>query len=68
MGILVTAAYAVQSKYHRTKQKSRGQLVFGREMILPIDNISNWRNTPQRKQTQIKKDAINKNSTIIDHY
>ena len=49
MGILVAAAVVAKSTYHRTKQKIPGQLVLGRDMILTIDNIANWRYIRQRK-------------------
>ena len=39
MGILAASYFAVQSTYHRTKQKSPGELVFGRDMILQINHI-----------------------------
>ena len=41
MGILAAADFVVKSTYHRTKQKSPGQFVFGRYMILPINHIEN---------------------------
>ena len=43
MGILNRAAFTVQSTYHRKKGKSPGQLVFGRDMILPTNHVANWR-------------------------
>ena len=36
MGNLAAAAFAVRSKYQRTKGKSTVQLVFGKDMILLI--------------------------------
>ena len=51
MGILAIAAFVVRSTYHRTKHKSPGQLFFGRDMILPIEHIGNWRYIRQRKQS-----------------
>ena len=67
MGILAAAAFAVLAPYHRNKQQNRGQLLFGRDMILPIDYIANWRLMPQRKQAQIDKGVICENSTRVDH-
>ena len=66
MGILATEDFSVRSTYHRTKQKSPGQLVFGQDMILPIKHIANWRHICQRKQKQIEKYAIKKNFTEMD--
>ena len=66
MGILYTAVFAVQSTYHRKKDKSLGQLVFGIDMILPIDHVADWRKIWQRKQKQINKYINLENTTIIN--
>ena len=50
MGILAAAAFAVCSTYHQTKEKSPGQLVFGRDMILPTNHIAYWGYIRQRKK------------------
>ena len=50
MGILAASDFVAQITYHQTKQKSPGQLVFGLDMILTINHISNWRYIRQRKQ------------------
>ena len=49
MGILAAAAFSVRSTYHMTKGKILGQLVFGRDMILPINHILDWIYIRQRK-------------------
>ena len=67
MEILAIATFAVQSTYHRTKDKIIDQLFFGQHMILPIDHVANWRYIRQRKQTQINKNLIREKSTRIDH-
>ena len=36
-------------------------------MILPTNNVADWRYIRQRKQAQIDKDAICENTTIIYH-
>ena len=43
MGILPAATFAVRSTYYLTKDKSPGQIVFGRDMILPINHIADWK-------------------------
>ena len=68
MGILAAVAFAIRSTYHRTKGKIPGQLVFGREMILPINYVADWRYICHLKQTQIYNDVIRKNAKRIDHY
>ena len=49
MIILTAESVAVRSMYHSVKVKIPGQLVFGREMILPIKHVSNWSYIRQRK-------------------
>ena len=49
MGILAAAAFAVCSTYHTNKVKVPGLLVFGQDMILPINHIENWRYICQRR-------------------
>ena len=51
-----------------TKVKSPVQIVFGRDMILPINHIEDCRYIRQCRQAQLYKDVIRENSTIIDHY
>ena len=68
MGILAAAAFTLRSKYHMTKRKSPGHIVFGRDMIVPMNNITDWIYTRQRKQAQIDKDVIQEKTTKIDHY
>ena len=55
MEILAEAAFEVWYTYHRTRFKSTGKLFFGRYMILPINQIADWRYMCQRKQAQILK-------------
>ena len=68
MGILASSAFEVQSKYHHTKGESPVQLAFGRDMIIQINHILDWRYMRHLKQVQIEKDLIRKNSNIIDHH
>ena len=58
MGILAAAAFVVLFTYHKIKGKSPGQIVFGQDMILPIDHVSNWRYIRQRKQAEIDNDVF----------
>ena len=67
MGILASAAFVVRYTYYRMKDKSPGQLVFGRYMILPINQVADWRYIRHRKQTQINKGLNRENNTRIDH-
>ena len=67
MGILAAADFVLQSTYHRTKYKSLGQIVFVRDMILPINHVAHWRYILQRKKTQINKDVYLENTTRNNH-
>ena len=67
MGILASEAFAVRCTDHRTMVKSPGRIVFGQEIILPINHVADWRYMRQSKQAQIDKDTIRENTTIIDH-
>ena len=53
--------------YHTNKVKSPGQLVFGQDMILPINHVPDWRYIRQHKQAQIYNDVIRENANRIDH-
>ena len=48
------------------RDKKSGQLVFGRDIILPINHAADWRYIFQSKQTQINKDVNCENTTKID--
>ena len=58
MGILAATDFTVQSMYHQTLKKMFGQLVFGGNMILPINHIANWIYILERNQIEIEKHAI----------
>ena len=66
-GILSAAAFAVRSTYHTTTQKSPGQLVFGRDMILNIKHTANWEYIRARKQKLIDKNNQNENAKRTPH-
>ena len=54
MGILAAAAFAVCSMYHQKRGKSAGQLMFGRDMNLPIKHIEDWKYICQRRKARIE--------------
>ena len=56
--ILVAAAFVLQSTYHRMKDKIPGQLVFGRDIIFPIEHVSDDKFIHNHKQAQIEKVVI----------
>ena len=67
MGILAAAAFEILSATNRLKVYSAGQLVFGRDMIIPIKHMMDWELIRQRNQTQINKDNIRENRKRLDH-
>ena len=67
MVILAAEYFAVRSTYDWTKEKIPGQLLFGRDMILPINQVADWRYISQRKKTQINKELAHENTSRIYH-
>jgi len=55
--VLSQVAWAIRSTYHTTLEATPGQLVFNRDMLLPIESRINWANIKSRKQ-----DLINANN------
>ena len=64
---LSSAAWAIRSTYHTILDATPGQLVFGRDMILPITFRADWANIIQRKNEQIIRDNAKENSRRIEH-
>ena len=62
LGILVASASEIRSKTNRLKRYSPGQLVFGRDTIIPIKHKVDWELIRQQKQTQINKYNIRENN------
>ena len=58
---LSSVAWAVRSTYHTTIDATPGQLVFGRDMILPIHVRTDWAMIKQRRQNLIKKNNEREN-------
>jgi hypothetical protein len=54
-GILAAVAFALRSTYHMTLQAMPGQLVFGRDMVLNIQHLTDWTAINARKQQIIHK-------------
>ena len=64
---LSAAAYAVRSTYHTTMQATPGQLVFGRDMVLPIKYKVDWVRLRMMRQQQMTRDNARENKTRIHH-
>ena len=67
MEILAAAAFAVRSTVYSTLQKSPGQLIFGRDMMLNITHEANWELIRQQKQAKINKNNELENAKKTPH-
>ena len=66
-GILAAAAFAILSTTRRQQGYSPGQLIFGRDTILPIKYTVDWELIFQRKQIQMNIDNACNNKHIVDY-
>jgi hypothetical protein len=64
---LSAAAWAIRSTYHTVLDATPGQLVFGRDMILPIQYKADWAGIITRKNQQISRDNARENSKRLEH-
>ena len=65
--VFTRIAYAIRCAYHTTLQATPGQLVFGRDMILPIQFRADWTQIQLRKQSEINRSNRKENSKRIAH-
>ena len=64
---LAAAAYAIRSTFHITLRASPGQLVFGRDMFLPLAFKADWAMIHARKQQEMDKNNARENAKRIPH-
>ena len=64
---LTNAAYAIRCGYHATHGRSPAELVFGRNMFLPVETPVDWEALKIRKQKAIAKSNQRENSKRIAH-
>ena len=67
MRILSAAAFTIFSTENRLKAYSPEQLVFVRDIIIPIKHIVDWELLRQKKQTQNNRDHSRKNIKRIEY-
>jgi hypothetical protein len=67
-GILVAVAFALRSTYHTTLQATPGQLIFGRDMVLNVQHLTDWTAIKACKQPTIHKNNQIKNLKQIPHH
>ena len=64
--ILASVMYAVRSTYHTTLQATPVQLIFGRDMMYPIEYVAEWDVLCKNKTKIIEKNNVRENSRRID--
>jgi hypothetical protein len=52
---LSSAAYSVRSTFHTKLKATPGQLVFGRDMVLPITFMEDWEAINQQCQKEMAR-------------
>ena len=62
-----STCYAIRTTYHTTLGASPAELVFGRNMILPVQYKADWRLITERKQKSINASNTPENLQHIDH-
>lgn len=64
---LTDAAYAIRSTYLTTQGATPAQMVFGRDMVLPVDFEIDWDEITKRKQKRINESCDRENKRRIEH-
>ena len=64
---LSAAAFAIRATYHTTLQATPAQLVFGRDMILPITIRANWARIKEQRQNEIYRNNVRENKGRVPH-
>jgi hypothetical protein len=60
-------AYVLRSTFHTTLKATPGQLVFGRDMVLPITFVVDWGAIEQQRQKGLGRNNRRENASIINH-
>ena len=63
---LTDTAYAIRSTYLTTQKATPAQLVFGRDMVLPVDYEVDWDEITKRKQKRINDNNVRENKKRIE--
>ena len=64
---LAAIGYAIRCTYHTTLEATPAQLVFGRDMFLPISFEANWAKIQQKRQKEINRNNERENRSRILH-
>ena len=65
---LSAAAFAIRATYHTTLNATPAQLVFGRDMILPISIRANWARIKEKRQMEILRNNARENKGRVPHH
>ena len=64
---LAAAAYAIWSTFHTTLQATPAQLVFGRDMLLPIKFKADWAGIKHRRQAEMRRNNERENRSRVPY-
>ena len=64
---LSAASFAIRATYHTTLEATPAQLVFGRDMILPISVRANWARIKEKRQMEILRNNARENQGRVPH-
>jgi hypothetical protein len=64
---LAPAAYAIHSTFNTTLKATPGQLVFGRDMVLPIKFMAEWGAIEKQRQKEMGRNNRRENAPRISH-
>jgi hypothetical protein len=62
---LSSSAYAIRSTFNTTLKATPGQLVFGRDMVLPIKFMADWGSIEQQRQKEMGRNNRRENGSRI---
>ena len=65
--ILSSIAWAVRASYNSATDATPAQLVFGRDMLINIKALVNWKELTKRKQKSIDKANLRENHNRVDY-
>ena len=65
--ILASVGYAIRATYHTTLGATPAQIIYGRDMINPIEYIAEWDVIRKNKEKSIQKSNDRENKNRIEH-
>ena len=65
--ILSSVAWAVRALHHSNLNKTPAQLVFGRDMIINLSTVVDWKTLTMRKKAQVDQDNQQENTKRIKY-